>query len=75
MKYGARFMNLRQPTLEELVRVRDVRYFCRMDGAQFELADQGADVAGPFAACTKCSAKLRPRPPFDQIGRRPISRA
>lgn len=75
MKYGARFMNRRQPTLEELVRVRDVRYFCRMDGAQFELVDQGTDEAGPFAVCPKCSATLRPRPPFDQIGTRPNSHA
>lgn len=75
MKYGARFMNRRQPTLEELVRARDCRYICSLDGYQHELVDQGADEAGPFAVCPKCSATLRPRQPFDQIGMRPNSHA
>ncbi len=56
MKYGRRYMNRRQPTLEELRRARDCRYICPLDGYQFQLNDQ----SGP-ASCPKCGRTLQPR--------------
>lgn len=61
MKYGARYLNSRQPTMAEILRARDVRYICLLDGNQYDLVDEGTDQEGAFAHCPKCQRLLRPR--------------
>lgn len=61
MRYGRKFMKRPSPSLEELIRAREVRYVCELDGNRYDLADEGTDEQGVFAHCEQCGRVLPPR--------------